>query len=227
MDFEKFGLTLYDLLGYLLPGFVLIFACLLAESTFLVESRLLTLSWMADTLLLSGVIAYFLGHAAHALGSGLKDICPPIFTSRKSLPNSEIFDLVQETLKEVYEIELEEGEKLSSLDAYLLADNYVIGSEKSAERDILMAREGFFKSSMVSFTILFLVLLISLFWGGVRIQLDSGVCTHLQPSSTAVLAGCVLGLTVIFWRRFIFFNRAKINAVYFSFLALRKTQTEK
>lgn len=221
MSLDKMSLTLYDFLGYLLPGYVLVFGCSLLESTFL-DSDLFHLSRVADDLLLFTVLAYFFGHAGHRIGSLLKDWRYGWFRDRNRRLSAPVFERAREVVKDAYGIKLDEGEKLDTLETYLLADSYVVASGGSTERDVLMAREGFSKASMVAFGFLSLILLSSLIVGGTKVQTQSGAFTQLTWSTTTVLAVAMLSLTLLFRGAFIFFNRVKINNTLLTFLALRE-----
>ncbi len=72
MSLDKISLTLYDFLGYLLPGYILTFVCSLVESTFF-GSDLFSLSRISNNVLPFTVVAYFLGYVAHNIGSLLRD----------------------------------------------------------------------------------------------------------------------------------------------------------
>ena len=227
MGIEKIGLTLYDFLGYLLPGYVLILSCSLAESTYL-GTDLLSLSNVSGNYLPFTIAAYFLGHVSHGTGSVLKDRLYKLFTDRKGRLSSPLFERVQESATDTYEIRLDSASKLNPLEIFLLADAYVIASGGSPERDILTVREGFHKASMVAFGFLLLVFLSCLGVGGARIQTQPGTYTPLSPLLTGVLALVTFIMTIVFRRGFVFFNRLKINKILTVFLALRqKALTEK
>ena len=227
MSIEKIGLTLYDFLGYLLPGYVLILSCSLVESTFL-GSDLLSLSRVSGNYLPFTIAAYFLGHVSHGIGSVLKDRLYKWFTDRKGRLSSPLFERVRESARNTYEISQDPGSSLAPLETYLLADSYIVASGGSPERDILTVREGFHKASMVAFGFLLVVLLSCLGLGGAKIQTQPGTFTRLSPLLTGVLALVTTIMTLVFRRGFMFFNRLKINKILTVFLALRqKALTEK
>jgi hypothetical protein len=221
MSLDKMSLTVYDFLGYLLPGYVLVFGCSLLESTFL-DSDLFCLSRLTDALLLFTILAYFLGHAGHRIGSLLKDWRYSWFRDQNLRLSAPVFERVRKVVKDAYGIKLDEEAKLDTLETYLLADSYVVASGGSTERDVLMAREGFSKASMVAFGFLSLILFSSLIVGGTKVQTQSGTFTHLTWITTTVLAMAMLCLTLLFRRAFIFYNRIKINNTLLTFLALRE-----
>jgi hypothetical protein len=68
VDLSKIAVTLYDVFGYLLPGYVLLFACSVFEATFL-GTWFLSLSFLTAHALPFAVAAYFLGQVGHAIAS--------------------------------------------------------------------------------------------------------------------------------------------------------------
>src|SRR4051812_34756124 len=141
MGLDKISVTLYDLLGYLLPGYILLLACSVAEASFW-ESSLFALSRISRNPVLCSIVAYFLGQISHAIGSWIKVKRYKWFDGRGNYSlNPEIKKRVVETLEETYGLKLKDDQKLSKIDQYLLADNYIVAYGGSVERDILTARE--------------------------------------------------------------------------------------
>jgi len=226
MGLDKISVTLYDLLGYLLPGYILLFACSVAEASFW-GSSLFALSRVGRNPVLAAVVAYFLGQASHAVGSWIKARRYKWFDDRGSYRlNPEIAERVQQVLQETYGLKLEGEKKLSKIDRYLLADTYILASGGSVERDILTAREGFFKASSVAFAVLALNIFSMLFAPHARIQVQPNV--FILPTRTSIVALTVLFVLLVwlFRQRFIFFNCIKNNNALLTFLALRQQKIE-
>lgn len=226
MGLDKISVTLYDLLGYLLPGYVLLLACSVAEASFWGSSAF-ALSRISRNPILSAVVAYFLGQASHAVGSWIKTKRYRWFDDRGSYRlNPEITERVSQVLQETYGLKLEEDKKLSKIDRYVLADSYIVASGGSVERDILMAREGFFKASVVAFAALALTVLSTLFAPVAKIQVQPGV--FILPTKVGIifLSIILLLLVWLFRQRFIFFNCIKTNNALLIFLALRQKRVE-
>lgn len=222
MSLDRISLTLYDFLGYLLPGFVVLIGCSLAESTF-TGSALFSLSRFGEDLLLYIILAYFFGSATHRIASLLKDWQYRWFAASKSLHlSAPVFERVREVAKDAYGVRTGEEEELDTLEVFRLADNYVVASGGSVERDVLMAREGFCKASMVAFGFLSLVLLSAVPVGGLIVQSQPNTFTYSTWYVTAALAAVTLSLAFLFRSGFIFYNRIKINTVHLTFLALRE-----
>lgn len=222
MDSDKLSLTLFDILGYLLPGFVCIFCISLFEATIL-HSGFFNLTAIGENLFFFSIAAYFLGHVCHILATILKDKFYKLFIGKEDRLSQPLYDHFRKSILNTFDIKLAyEGEKLSTLENYLLADSYVIASGCSGERTSLLVREGFFKSSMISFSLMALFSWISLFFGGLKIQAELGKPTSIGITMTIVLAFLSTLVFLLFRDRFIFYNRIKLNNTALLFLACRQ-----
>ncbi len=226
MNVDKISLTLYDFLGYILPGCIFLFACSIFEATFLVSS-LFAITHIKDNLVFSIVIAYFLGQISHRIGSLLKDRKYKWFHDNQHRLSTPLYRHIENSLLEMYELKLEEEEKINTLETYLLADSYLVACGQTAERDTLMAREGFQKASMVSFGLMSLNLLLTLFKGGAKIQSAPATYSNLYFGATTVALILSIGLTLLFRNSFLFFNRLKLNNTLVIALALQKLNVQK
>lgn len=128
MGLDKISVTLYDLLGYLLPGYVLLLACSVAESSYW-GSSVFALSRVSRNPILAVVTAYFLGQVSHALGSWIKIKRYRWFSDRGNYRlHADVAERVSQALQETYGLNLDEDKKLSKIDRYVLADSYIIAS---------------------------------------------------------------------------------------------------
>lgn len=226
MGFDKISVTLYDLLGYLLPGFVLLFVCSLVEASWF-SSNLFALSRFKNNPLIASIAAYFLGQAGHALGSWIlarTKIIKSRFGGKEVFkPGKEIEQRVQQVIRDTFGFEIggEKSEHLSKGEIFLLADSYIVASGGSTERDILMAREGFFKGSAVAFALLSFIC-FSGFLIPTKIQLQPGSFVSLTRWNVAGVCSFTFLLTFLFIRRFVFFNCVKNTNSLLTFLALRQ-----
>ena len=243
---DKLSLTLFDILSYLLPGFVVLFTLSLLEAAFLTNSSLLSLTALGTNLFLFSIMSYYLGHVCHIVATMIKDTIFQIFKPASELKKDSgligkfrqaiyhrlnrnehrlsrpLFNRLQQLVQETYHIPLGEGEKLTTLENYLLADSYILASGCEGERNSLMVREGFFKSSTVSFVILALTIWGSLFVGGLHIQLEAGQIQNLGSGTTVFLAVLVTIVSLLFRGRFNYYNRMKLNNTYLLFLSYRE-----
>lgn len=217
---DKISVTLYDLLGYLLPGYVLLVGCSIIESSFL-ASDLFALSRMSQNPVLCVVVAYFLGHMSHAMGSWIIRKGKRWFDNSGYVINAKVMKRVSQVVNETFGLDMDEAELTASDEVYLLADSYIVASGGSAERDILMARDGFFKASMAAFLLLGFTLLASLF-ATTRIQIRPGAFVSITRFGAALISAFIFFLAFLFRRRFIFFNCIKRNNTLRTFLALRQ-----
>ncbi len=221
MSIDKLAISVYDFLGYLLPGYVLLIACSLVESTF-VGTWFLSLSLIGTNALAFAAVAYILGHVAHAIVGSLmpsKRWRSIVMAPRERLAGP-VASLVHQELDATY------GERFDSksripLDVYLLADAYVVASGGSVERDMLVAREGFFKQSVVAFMMTAAVLVAADLYGGLVVQTRPGAFYPLGPFPSLALTVAVVTTAALFRLRFGFYHRIKINNTLRLFLALR------
>ena len=226
MALDKISLTIFDILSYLLPGYVVLFALSIVEATFC-GSNLLALSTLNDNWLTLSVIAYFFGQFSHRVASFLNDIRPVWFEDRDNRLVGSLYYHIRRLLADIYSIEFKEGERLHSLETYLLADSYIIASGNTAERDSLMAREGFHKTSMITFTILTITVLATTFCGGAKLQMASGSYYILGVMGSILTCFVLLLMTLVFWRGYAFFKRLKINNTLLLAMTLRTLDKEK
>ena len=225
MGLDKISVTLYDLLGYLLPGYVLLFTCSIAEASSQVGD-LVALSRISHNLVLSAIVSYFLGQISHAIGSWIKLKRNSPLKSTTYQLGPEITARISQVVMETYGLDLKDDQKLSKNEIYLLADSYIVAAGGLVERDILTAREGFFKASMVSFAALGVTLLGASLMITPQLQIRPGVFISFTRLSSILMSVCLFLLVLLFRQRFIFFNCIKRNNSLLTFLALRQKVTK-
>jgi hypothetical protein len=225
MNSEKLNLTLFDILGYLLPGFLVIFCLSLIESTFF-HSSLLSLASLGNDWFLVTLAAYFSGHICHIIASLVK-VGFINHLGAKNRSENYLYKKFKQAAISTYQLDLKEADNLSSLDFYLLADSYVVASGGSDERNSLIVREGFYKTTTIAFGFLFLTTLCSIFSGGLKVQMEIGNVLYLGIITTIVLVVISFLIFLIFGNRFIFYNRMKLNNTYLLFLAYQEKNNRK
>ena len=221
MNLDKLAISVYDFLGYLLPGYVVLIACSLLESTFS-GTWFLSLSLIAGNALAFAVVAYLMGHVVHAIAAALtqsKRLRSMIQGSSERLTDP-VASVVKSELDAAYGDGID-AKGRSNLDVYLLADAYVLASGGGVERDILIAREGFFKQSVAAFALMTVLLIAADLGGGVLVQTRPGGLYPLGFWASLVLTAVAVGITALFRLRFGFYHRIKINNTLRLFLALR------
>lgn len=216
---DKISVTLYDLLGYVLPGCVILFTLSVIEATFL-GSHHLAISAFAKNFGLSAVACYFLGAVAHSIGSILKDRLPKLFCDKSNRLDTDILNRAREIAKDIYGFSRDDKRELTNLETYLLADSYVVASGRLVEREVLMAREGFYKASMVAMALLSITLLCAAIFGGATVQFGTASSQAFSRIATLSFALCAAALTMVFRRSFRFFNRIKVNNTILLFMAI-------
>jgi hypothetical protein len=226
MTFDKISLTLFDVLSYLLPGYILLFSFSIIEATFF-DTSLFSLSTLNANWLTSSIMAYFLGQISHRLGSLLKNRKNKWFENRKQQLSRPLYYHARDLLSQMYDIKFEEGERLQSLETYMLAESYIIASGKTDERDSLIAREGFHKTSMSSFGIATALVFATLFVGGVNVQVTPGVYISMTRWETFGVVIVFAIFTAVFWQGYVFYNRLKINNILLLAMTLRSLDKEK
>ncbi len=224
MNFEKLTISVYDFLGYLLPGYVALIACSLVEST-LIGTWFLSLSFIDEHALVFAAVAYFMGHVVHAIASWLTE--SKLFRFLVQSPRPRLTDplnsLVRTELDRSYG-DTVDAKNRTGLEIYLLADAYVVASGGATERDMLIAREGFYKQSVAAFALMALVLVACDVRGGVLVQTQPGHVYPLTFWPSAFLTAVAAGILGLFRLRFGFYHRIKINNTLLLFAALRSKE---
>jgi hypothetical protein len=220
MESGKLGLTLFDVLGYLLPGYVLVFCLSFIESTFL-GSGYLSIASLKDNLFFSTVAAYFGGHVCHSIAASIKHRFFRHLGENYRL-NNPLYSEAKKAILQAYD--LKSNLELNSLDIYLLADSYLVASGCLEERGSLHVREGFHKSASAAFGFLFITIFSSLMVGGLRVQFESGNIQSLGLLPTVAYSILSLAMFRLFMGGFAFYNRVKLTNTYLIFLALRKQE---
>lgn len=227
MSLSNITLSLFDIFGYLLPGFVVFCAVSIFVSSF-AESSALALGGASNSLLLASIAAYFLGHLCHLLAEWLYLLLSKYFKKSEARLSEGLYRRIRVVAEEVYGIQVTSDDKgAHRRDLYPLADAYLAASGNVQERDSLLAREGFVKTSTAAFAILTLVLLASLFKGGATLNLLQTAPHHLSVGATIGLSAVTLLATWLFWLRFLFFRRLKVNNIQILFLACIQRERSK
>lgn len=219
MNLDKVGITLYDLIGYLLPGYVWLIALSIIEATFL-RSTVLSLSNFGRHAIPFTIVAYFLGQISHSLGSQLQVWKKNWFKKDDTLMGAFVAERVGQILREMYVFK--DQAKLDKHLAVLLADGYVLASGGSPERDVLQSREGFFKASMVGFGFLTLTLFCTLIKHGVHLHINPQLIVQYSPGKTVLMALALGGVMLLFRSRMNFFRAIRENTSLALFLAHRE-----
>ena len=222
MGLDKIAVTLYDVFGYLLPGYVVLLALSIAEATF-AGTWFISLSLFGSHPVPFAVAAYFAGQLTHGCASALTEASRLrrfIQVPRARLEGV-LLNAVRVELKAAYGAAIDNLNVTDNLSLFLLADAYVVASGAGAERDLLTAREGFFKQSVVAFAILTFVMFACVLAGGASIQTHPGLIVRVSGWLTAAACVLLLATALVFRLRFGFYHRIKINNTMLLLLAIR------
>lgn len=226
MNIEKFETTLYDMLANILPGYLLVLCFSIIEATYL-KTSLFALSVIGEELLIFTIFAYFLGQIGHSLISLLKEKKQPWFSDRKHRLKNYLYDAVCEAAIDSYGLNNIKISDIDRLDSFMLAENYLLVSGEPPGRETLIAREGFLKSSMFGTTVLSFTAIGALIKHGIVIQIEPGQYSGLGFIATILIAVTLIGITLLFRNRMMFFNRLKVNSILLMFLAQYNNQKRK
>lgn len=228
MSLEKISVTLYDLFGYVLPGFLILLGVSVIEATF-VHSNVFYLARLVKNPVVVTILAYFLGHMAHATASWLKRRFRRAFTDDANRLSAPLYARVKEEIRSFYGLPEggDDAARLDTLETYQLSEAYLSIAGGHLDRDVYLAREGFAKSTMVAAAFLALTLIACVVAGGaaVRVQAAADSLVRMTWYGTVLAALCAVWAAAVFRRQFLFFSRIKNNYAMLAFLAHRRKDT--
>ncbi|MFO0375544.1 MAG: hypothetical protein ACK51N_00705 [bacterium] len=188
--------TFYDVVGYLLPGLIALLAAALGLSA-------VNAAWSVPALTDGGqwfvavITAYFLGHATQGLS---------VHVFRRSMLRDQVARKCKAAMSEVltralahHDLKVEGNEaRFAALDALKL---------KVDDREIFIARQGFFRGSSMAFGLLAVATLAAAIWShpisAFGLTLDRGLC---------IVVGLVAAaLSVLFFFRYRDFLRHEME----------------
>lgn len=246
MGIDKLGLSLFDILGYLLPGYLVLINISIFEGTF-VKSSYFCLDHYSSNLFLFSIFAYFLGILCHSLISIFLDKfnsitrelslntdtvdnqkhtqtktwligkIQKIFRNPSSMHVSKLNGLVTRRLNKIYQ--LPKSTKLNNLEKYLLTDSFLVSVGLTEERNSLTIREGFFKTSTSALFIFVLTTFFCVLRGGLSIQIDASNFLIFSSTNTFFLLIIEIIVLIVFNKRRKFFHRMKVDNTSLIFLS--------
>ena len=210
-------ISLYDLFGYFFPGAILLIAITM------------TIPWSAkaDTWAVLILAAYLAGHVVQAVANIIFPSRRRIATDMKSVPKV-IMDAVDDELEALLFKDSLPAKKpelndiLKPFDKFLLCDTVLTQKGNIENRDIFVYREGFYKGLTVSFFIFFLGLAYWLPAQELLIKMGQKPVS-LPFQVLLILQICALGVTVLFYKRYVRFSQYKTNEAFYGFLAHMRT----
>jgi hypothetical protein len=169
-----------------------------------------------------------MGHVLHAIAASLtrsKRLRPIIQGSTARLADPTLA-VVKTELDATYGEEIDARAR-NNLEIYLLADAYVLASGGSSDRDMLIARGGFFKQSLAAFALMSVAAIAGVLRGGLLVQTQPGRVYPLGFWVSLAVAVAAVVVVELFRSRFGFYHRVKIDNTLRHFLALRAKERHK
>lgn len=205
--------TLYDIFGYLLPGFVALAALAGLFWAIAAPNRALAApDWSSPIWLAVIVSAYLLGHLLQAVGNFL---AAATRTTDAGLASSVLADIPAKLRKEV--------EDLSHTDdaatVLRLCDAGVLQKGNVAEREIFVYREGFYRGMVGAFLFASTAVIVRWARDGAS-YVDSGRTLPVPPEAFAFLLGVCCLAVVLSFARYLRFARYRVSAAIWGFLAM-------
>lgn len=215
--------TLYDIFGYLLPGFIFLAGIATLFWAIFIPSTPISLSKPdAEGWVIVAIVAYIAGHMAQAIGNFIA----------KSMPSAESLALTKGEAGSFPEPVIRSATSKASLlldidpkemDPKLLhqvCDETVAQFGSTSDRDVYIYREGFYRGLAVSFLMLFLCLAIRALIPGASLIVSEKV----QPIGMSMLLFFDIVLFIAAWLSFTRYKRFgsyRVKEAVIGFLLLR------
>jgi len=178
--------TLYDIFGYLLPGFVFLAGIAILIGAIFMPSSPISLSTTAiDNWIVIVIGAYIAGHMVQAIANIITKKLPSAesLILEKGHPESfpgDVIDLVESEVRSTLGIK---SKTMKPGFIYQVCDEAVLQFGVTSDRDIYIYREGFYRGLTVSFMVLVLGLTVRVLIPGASLNVSEKV----QPLSTLLL----------------------------------------
>ena len=221
--------TLYDIFGYLLPGLTslagiaILFWAICYPGTPLRVPETLSANWWAVV-----IPAYIVGHLTQAVANMVEKHLPQIEDRVLSerwaghLPGA----LVSAARSKVGRIAGMPPEQIDSDLLYRICDEVVLQSGVTADRDLYIYREGFYRGLAVSFLLLLVSLVVRALAPGASLSISGS----LHPVTKGALSfGALLSLIgiVLCYVRYRRFGGYRATQAVLGFLVIEGKQAEK
>jgi hypothetical protein len=227
--FKEIKLTIYDFLGYLLPGVPFLFTIIvLYWVLFFTREPLPLPSLTSTTWVLFLFLAYLFGHVVQAIGNliskGIGLTEGKVLSKSKNpiLPEA----VVKAARSAVSKTLAVDSKHIENEDLYALCDTIVLQFGQTAEREILQYREGFYRGFSISMTFLALALIVRAFVPGSMVSI-SGKPYHLIALLLAFMIVVLLLSALFCFLRYKRFFRFRIKSAIFACLVLQDKLREK
>ena len=216
-----FRASLYDFFGYLLPGLVMTVGLGVIWWTVFGQSDVLFIDFFAtavgSTSLL--LLAYFLGHVAHALGNALPFLHPTpedevLKADQKwSLPSS-VLTAIDRSLARRFSLKVKD---LTPRIKYSLMDEGRALLQREGDREVYVYREGFYRGMVVAVATLGVAIVARLFSSRTGVSYGTGVASMTRVQATVGFL-LVVASTIACFQRMRRFSRYRIERAVFLWL---------
>jgi hypothetical protein len=222
---DKIQLSLYELSGYLLPGSVATLAIAVCYWAIWLpgvpfpvhEAHADVVGWAVI-----GGVAYLLGHCLQSVGNMVINGVEKAALSKGGVVPDPIIQRVQQRISSIVGVKADE---LDPVALFRLADEISVQNGAMTDREIFVAREGFYKGCAIAFAFLCVGLLARALFGAAGIKLTDYVYyisrtqLLLAAAGTAVAAG-------FFKRRARRFGAYRVSRAIYAFLAADSKRKE-
>jgi hypothetical protein len=220
--------TLYDIFGYLLPGLVVLAGgAVFFWAVFVPDSPLHSPTLSGPEWFAVLITAYILGHLAQALANDIGSVLVWAVGPFKSPEQRELKALAaphQEKLAKATHVPWDrnandETQRKTAGRLYEVCDTSVAQVGSTANREIYIYREGFYRGLVVGFSIGLIGLLVRIGVGGAMVRDDAGV----DPIRSSILwfLACVVAVAIVLaYIRYRRFRQYRIQNAFLSYLVL-------
>jgi hypothetical protein len=194
--------TLYEVLGYLLPGGVTFFAFIVIYWALFVPGvppgiasfQVGPVTWTAAIL-----VSYILGHAAQAVGNlCFHGVESTLLAPQNGSAPKWMRERARQTASEILKVN---SDQLNPRWIFSTLDEYAVQTGKLGDRDLFVYREGFYRGTLLSLFFLSAAILVRMFVPSASIMFTKG----LSPISRWELfttAAVISGIGYLFLNRY-------------------------
>ena len=201
---KNLQVTIYDVVGYLIPGFV----SLIAFGIFYWSAFKTTAFELKSVTLFEGIalstMAYIAGHFTQALANMIMKLFPSTIQIVMGQPvkgklSDEVIKGAEAKARQI--CKLSDAAALSASQIWEICDHLVQQKGKTEARDLYVYREGFYRGMFVSLSLLGLALFFRWCSPASNVQLDN---IHLILGSNEIRVLCVssFGLAYLAFNRY-------------------------
>jgi hypothetical protein len=211
--------SLYDLFGYLIPGTVIFGALCLALALTTATDTVFQIDALGRAPVAAIVLgaSYILGHLGHAVGNALPALRTPATDMLLTDPDppTQILRLATDRVAQISGADMQ---ALSMADVLALVDEHVKMYGNSAEREMFVYREGFYRGMTISSALLGVLVLVQAFVAPVRLGGIIASTLIVGRPQLFALAGLAAIASWGFLRRMRRFGRYKVKSGLYAFV---------